>query len=349
MCPIYVPNPSFYASDIARHGKLDQTIIDHYCDNNSSYIAVPCRHCLECVKARSAEWSARLRSELEWEMKLCGHDCYFVTLTIDPAHLGEFMTDGKVDRSKCSFLLGRFFRSLKDAYRSTFRHWVIGEYGECYGRLHFHCLFFNPPVSLETDGVHLHYSKNGMRMGSSPVLRRFWKYGFNDSGKVGSVAAGCYVSKYLVKSFSNDLTLPPIITSRNVGKNPDSIRKSLDVLRSCLATGIYSIPVVFGRYQHQHQISYSWMKKRFIGQLASEFGYSLEQCDLIIRYGMSLYYNRDRDLLSPKERLTKLENVLGVDLSYKNVHDVDYRRYCDLLNISVEAEDFYYGLDLEPF
>ena len=180
LCPIYVPNPSKDAHDFARHGKLDQCIIDHYLDNWNSFIAVPCRKCLECLKARSAEWSARLRTELDYEMNVLGHDCYFVTLTISPEHLYLFTSFGKVDPSKCSKLLGNFFRSLKDAYRCTFRHFCIAEYGERYGRLHFHCLFFSPPVSLETDGVHLHYSKNGVRMGSSPVLRRFWKYGFNE-------------------------------------------------------------------------------------------------------------------------------------------------------------------------
>jgi hypothetical protein len=200
LCPIYVPNLSMAAHDYARHGKMDQCVIDHYLDNHSAFIAVPCRKCLECLKARSAEWSARLRTELDYEINVLGHDCYFVTLTISPEFLHLFTSFGKVDPSKCSKLLGSFFRSLKDSYRCSFRHFCIAEYGERRGRLHFHCLFFNPPASLETDGVHLHYSKNGVRMGSSPVLRRFWKYGFNDSGKVKSVGAGCYVSKYLMYS-----------------------------------------------------------------------------------------------------------------------------------------------------
>ena len=338
------------AHDFVRHGKLDQCVIDHYLDNWSSYIAVPCRKCLECLKARSAEWSARLRTELDYEMNLCGHDCYFVTLTISPEFLHLFTSFGKVDSSKCSKLLGGFFRSLKDAYRCTFRHFCIAEYGERHGRLHFHCLFFNPPVSLETDGVHLHYSKNGVRMGSSPVLRRFWKYGFNDSGKVKSVAAGCYVSKYLMKDIESVNNLPPILVSRNVGKNPLSVSRSKEVLRNCLISGYFAIPVVFGRSQKNYQIPYSWMKKYCLRELASEVGYSFAVADLIIRYAMSEYYNSGRDVFdTPVNRRTRLMNIIGDIPSPLFERVRSDTAFIDNIQSYVSSGDFYYDLEFNPY
>lgn len=350
LCPIYVPNLSMAAHDYARHGKMDQCVIDHYLDNHSAFIAVPCRKCLECLKARSAEWSARLRTELDYEINVLGHDCYFVTLTISPEFLHLFTSFGKVDPSKCSKLLGSFFRSLKDSYRCSFRHFCIAEYGERRGRLHFHCLFFNPPASLETDGVHLHYSKNGVRMGSSPVLRRFWKYGFNDSGKVKSVGAGCYVSKYLMKDIKSVNNLPPILVSRNVGKNALSIERSKDVLRKCLASGYFTIPVVYGRSQKNYQIPYSWMKKHYLYELASEVGYSIAVADLIIRYAMSEYYNSGRDVFdTPVNRRTRLMNIIGdipSPLSERTRLDTVF---IDNIQSYVNSGDFYYDLELNPY
>lgn len=350
LCPVYVPNPSYFANDVARHGigdgVYDDVIVGHYENNSSAYIAAPCRHCIECVKARSAEWSARLRSELDYEMNVLGHDCYFVTLTIDPVYMSEFMSFGKVDKSKCSRVLGSFFRSLKDAYRKVFRHFCIAEYGERRGRLHFHCLFFNPPVSLETDGVHRHFSKNGVLMGSSPVLRRFWKYGFNDSGKVGSIAAGCYVSKYLTKSLGDSLTLPPIIVSRNVGKNDQTIKNSKEVLRKTLETGYYSVPIVFGRHQQQYQIPYAWMRKEHLSDLADEFGLSVHVADLIIRYAMADSYDRDS---TPGQRRAYYEYILNRRIRYISPLDIRERRMISLLEKDFLVDDFIYNMEFDPF
>ncbi len=108
LCPIFVPNPSHYAYDISRHNRLDGCVIDHYCDNSSAFIAVPCRKCLECLKARSAEWSARLRTELDYEMNVLGHDCCIYFVDYSPEFLHLFTSFGKVDSSKCSNYLAVF-------------------------------------------------------------------------------------------------------------------------------------------------------------------------------------------------------------------------------------------------
>lgn len=98
-------------------------------ERSKQWYLVPCGHCYACMTNRRNEWDLRLRVEA-----LNSLTSYFITLTLDDDHVGDFM----VQKSHVQ----DFIRSLRHVYPNTsFRYYAIGEYGSL-GRPHYHILLF---------------------------------------------------------------------------------------------------------------------------------------------------------------------------------------------------------------
>lgn len=326
-------------------------------DKTPSFLYVPCRRCIDCLKARSAEWSSRLRSELDYFLNTLKKPCYFVTLTVAPEYYHLFNCDPQCYRSVFGGIMSTFFRKLKDRYGCSFRHFCIFERGDKRGRLHVHCLFFDPPVSLDTDGVH-RYVRRGVESGSSPVLREFWPYGFNDSSRVQSVGAGCYVAKYVTKCDFADMPMP-IFTSNNMGKTPEVLELSRAVLDNCLSSGIYDIPVAYGRTSLCYCMPYKEVMRKS-GQRYKRYYQDIDSAyliDLFLIHARDEFYARRRlgsgvSYTSPEARRLYFERITGIDLRYRDYWNETLTRWRSLLDASGDfgIEGFYEELDfLIPF
>lgn len=128
---------------------------------------VPCNTCYACQTNNRNAWDLRLRIEA-----LNSLFSWFVTLTFRDECLPPY-------NSVIPAHLSRFIKDLRNRYRSsTIRYYGIGEYGELYGRPHYHLLIFS-----DTD-------INMIREASD-----IWSYGFTDVGSV-EYASIHYVTKW---------------------------------------------------------------------------------------------------------------------------------------------------------
>lgn len=150
--------------------KLHETGILRY-----DYVKLPCGKCVECRSARANDWRKRLMLEND-----CSLSSFFVTLTYDNDHLPS---DGvRLDH------LQKFFKRLRNV-APTFRYYACGEYGDLFGRPHYHfVIFFREAVDTFEFGN---------------LCNRCWSSGNVVVGTV-TPASISYVTKYIVKGFGQD-------------------------------------------------------------------------------------------------------------------------------------------------
>ena len=133
-------------------------------------IIVPCGQCSECRKMRANMWAIRMMHEIKYHA-----NNIFVTLTYND----ESMADGAqlVQKDLTDYIK----RVRKAIEPRKIKYYACGEYGEKYGRPHYHLIFF------------------GLGFADEEVVRSKWRYGFV---KVGTVTEqSCrYVAKYINKA-----------------------------------------------------------------------------------------------------------------------------------------------------
>lgn len=125
----------------------------------------------------------------------------FITLTYDHDRL----PDGFDGRSLCREHVQRFLKRLRDhAVRRrgrSFRFYGCGEYGERFGRPHYHLCLFDMDFS---DKTHWRTTESGHRLYRSELLEAVWPYGMSEIGSVTFDSAG-YVARYCLKKITGDL------------------------------------------------------------------------------------------------------------------------------------------------
>lgn len=146
-------------------------------------LSLPCGQCIGCRLLRARTWAIRCMHEAKtWE-----RNC-FVTLTYSDEYLPE---NGDLRYSDFQKFMKRLRRSLS----MPVRFFACGEYGERFGRPHFHACLFN------TDFVDKKYWRTtdaGSRSYRSSSLEALWPFGDCEVGDVTLESAG-YVARYCVK------------------------------------------------------------------------------------------------------------------------------------------------------
>lgn len=143
-------------------------------------LTLPCGQCVGCRMERARQWTVRCIHEAAL------HDASsFVTLTYDEAHCPTSLRHSDFQK---------FMKRVRKKFGPT-RFFMCGEYGEHFGRPHFHaCLF----------GVHFDdryawsHSGDGAVLYRSPSLERLWPSGFSTVGDVTEESAG-YCARYVLK------------------------------------------------------------------------------------------------------------------------------------------------------
>lgn len=163
-----------------------QYMSDHS-NSKTFFLNVPCGHCAACLANRANQWTFRIEKELD-----VSSSAYFVTLTYDDDHLPLLHPDGSYSRfpdhewnspndcvvSVCRRDVQLFMKRLRKTTKSSLKYFLTSEYGELFGRPHYHLILFN----YDQDPVNLELS---------------WRNGFV---KFGTVTPGSirYVTKYFV-------------------------------------------------------------------------------------------------------------------------------------------------------
>lgn len=157
------------------------------------YFLVPCGHCLSCLKTRQQQIAFRA----EWEaLDPSNVLTLFVTLTYSDEFLPK---DNELSKDEFQRFIRRLKKYTGDSVRV--RYVACGEYGELYGRCHYHALLYFDK-----------YIDYG-------IISKAWPFGIVDIANFLPARAG-YVAKYSVKQIGDESVHrqePFIMISRDVG------------------------------------------------------------------------------------------------------------------------------------
>lgn len=152
---------------------------------------LPCGKCIYCLESRRREWVKRCQLEL-----LECPQASFITLTFN-----DRFCPSQVSKRD----LQLFFKRLRNCGRdfgfdaSRIRYFACGEYGKKHHRPHYHAIVFG--LDIINDPLWKCYPatvKGSYIIWSSPVLERYWPYGFCSVDTV-TTANIKYVAKYVGK------------------------------------------------------------------------------------------------------------------------------------------------------
>lgn len=199
-------------------------------------LQVPCGQCIGCRLERSRQWAIRCIHEAQLHPKNC-----FITLTYAPEHLPSPPSLDVRD-----FQL--FMKRLRKKYGSKIRFFHCGEYGEKYGRPHYHACLFN----FDFPDKRLWRENNGFRIYTSSSLEELWPFGFSTIGDV-TFESAAYVARYIMKKIT--------------GKNSDAHYERLDPL-----TGeIYQAKPEYITMSRRSGIAAGWFEKYHTDVYPSDF------------------------------------------------------------------------------
>lgn len=145
-------------------------------------IQIPCGQCIGCRIRKREEWAIRCYCESKMH-----RDNHFATLTYDDEHLPA---DGSLDYSHFQLLVRYMRRKF-----GKFRFFMCGEYGDNFGRPHYHALFFglNLPDLVKCNSVH-----SSCDVFTSETVSKLWGRGFVSFGSVTYESAR-YCAVYTTK------------------------------------------------------------------------------------------------------------------------------------------------------
>lgn len=155
-------------------------------------VEVPCGQCSGCRLARSREWAIRCAHEASLHQ-----ENIFITLTYDDLHLPE-------DRSLNYRHFQLFMKRLlvyadRHLNRNKVRFYMCGEYGEQFGRPHYHACVFN----LDLPDKKLWKTVRGNAIYQSEKLQEIWGHGYTSIGSV-TFQSAAYVARYIMKKVTGD-------------------------------------------------------------------------------------------------------------------------------------------------
>lgn len=150
-------------------------------------VFLPCGQCVGCRLERSRQWAMRCVHEASMNDDNC-----FITLTYNDEYLPKDMS---LDVREFQL----FMKRLRKEFGAGIRFYHCGEYGENFGRPHYHAILFGfdfaDKVFLMKRGEHILYE--------SPSLTRLWGKGFASIGAV-TFESAAYVARYVMKKVTGD-------------------------------------------------------------------------------------------------------------------------------------------------
>jgi len=153
---------------------------------------LPCGQCVGCRLERSRQWAMRIMHESQFYDDNC-----FITLTFDDEHLSL-----REEESPGNTLNVRDFQLFMKKLRKVFsdvRYFHCGEYGERFGRPHYHACLFNVSFSDRK----FFSERNGYQLYTSDLLDSIWGNGFCTIGSL-TFESAAYVARYIMKKVTGD-------------------------------------------------------------------------------------------------------------------------------------------------
>lgn len=169
-------------------------------DNRVASVPIKCGKCIECMRAKSREWSIRLTEHIKTNV-----NGYFVTFTFSNESIIELSknietTGYERDNDIATQAVRYFLERYRKKYKTSINHWLVTELGH-----------------NGTENVHLHgliftdYIKD---------IPEIWKYGYVFIGDYVNNKTINYITKYVSKiDFQHKYYQPKILCSKGIGRN----------------------------------------------------------------------------------------------------------------------------------
>jgi len=172
-------------------GKAFRRIAFKETDETNRTLTLSCGQCVGCRLERSRQWAVRCMHEAQMHEENC-----FITLTYDDENLPE-------DLSLHYEHFQEFMRNLREYFRYHYkktgiRFYMAGEYGESFGRPHYHACIFGINFS---DRKLWKRSPSGSNLYRSQILEDLWPHGYSSIGDVNFESAA-YVARYIMKKMT---------------------------------------------------------------------------------------------------------------------------------------------------
>ena len=197
---------------------------------------LPCGQCIGCRLERSRQWAMRCMHEAQMHENNC-----FITLTYDNEHLPA---DKSLHYGDFQRFLKRFRKSLG---KSKIRYYMAGEYGEQYGRPHWHACIFGHDFS---DKKFFKRTASGSVIYTSEQLQKLWPFGHSSVGDV-TFESAAYVARYIMQKQQSDRLNP------KTGKPYNAIYEYVDLDSGEI---IKRVPE-FNKMSLKPGIGHEWFKK----------------------------------------------------------------------------------------
>lgn len=169
-------------------------------------VEVPCGQCVGCRLERSRQWAIRCMHEASLYEENC-----FITLTYNDENLPDYKSlDVKEFQD--------FIKRLRKRFGSGVRYFHCGEYGENFGRPHYHACLFNFNFY---DRKFAKLSKSGSRLFTSDILDTLWNHkGWCWIGDV-TFESAAYIARYTLKKVTG-----PKAEEHYDGRKPEYVTMS---------------------------------------------------------------------------------------------------------------------------
>ena len=198
----YHPMQGYRGKEITKTGKRKIVFnpSDAFCTSEPFQVTIPCNQCIGCRLERSRQWATRCMHEASLYQNNC-----FITLTYDDDHLPE---NGSLRYKDFQDFMKRLrwraqglepvLRDGKTTY--PIRFYMCSEYGERYGRPHYHAILFNYDFP---DKQVLKRTGSGELIYRSSFLEELWSSGYSSIGNV-TFDSAAYVARYIMKKATGD-------------------------------------------------------------------------------------------------------------------------------------------------
>lgn len=180
--PCYSPLDGYRSRSVNESGKRS-VVFDLHEGFSDRPVTVPCGQCVGCRLEKSRQWAMRCVHEASLH-----EENSFITLTYDDESLP---VGGSLDKSAFPKFMKRL-RKRFDDQRIRFYH--AGEYGDRFGRPHYHALLFG----FDFRDKYPWSERQGLPVWRSPTLESLWPDGQSEVGSV-TFESAAYVARYCVK------------------------------------------------------------------------------------------------------------------------------------------------------
>jgi len=148
-------------------------------------VTLPCGQCIGCRLQKSREWAIRMTHEASLYEDNC-----FITLTYSDEHLPK---NGSLDYGAGP----AFMMRLRERFGAGIRSYGCAEYGEQFGRPHYHICLFNFNFKDRTPWK----KHGGFQYYVSEDLKSLWKFGHSVVADF-SFETAAYVARYVTKKLT---------------------------------------------------------------------------------------------------------------------------------------------------